>query len=74
MKKSKGEIAFYIILIISLVMLNPPILNIINKYAYKNPLTFGFPTLWVWLEFWYIVLIIDFLVSAIKLKSWKIEY
>jgi len=72
MKKfSSGEIAFYVIIVISLVMVNPPILGMINSYAIENPLTFRLPTLWVWLQFWYALMIVSFLVSAIRIKRWS---
>lgn len=74
MKMNKGEIIFYVILVISLIMVNPPVLSLINQYAITHPITCGYPTLWIWLELWYAVMIIDFLVAAIKLKSWQTEY
>ncbi|GFI62097.1 hypothetical protein IMSAG049_01270 [Clostridiales bacterium] len=74
MKISKGEKIVYAIFIIVLIMVNPPILNFVNDYAINNPLTFGWPTLLVWLNLWYIIAIIDFLIGAIKIKSWKKDY
>jgi len=72
MKKiSRGEIIFYIIIVFSVIMVNPPIIGIVNQYTIQNPLTFNFPTLWIWLQFWYVVMIISFLISAIKLKRWS---
>jgi len=71
MKKiSKGTIAFYVILIISVLMVNPPIVYLVNDYCVANPLTFGWPTMFLWLEFWYTVMVIDFVVAAWKLKAW----
>lgn len=74
MKLSKGEKLLYGIFVLVLIMVNPPILNIINNYVLKNPFTFGWPTFLVWLDFWYVVAIIDFLVGVIKIKSWKKDY
>lgn len=74
MKLSKGEKIVYSILILSLIMINPPILNLVNNYAKENPLIWNFPTLWLWLQLWYIVAITAFLIGAIKIKSWKKEY
>lgn len=74
MKRNKGEIVFYAILVIALIMVNPPVLSFINEFAATHPITWGYPTLWIWLEFWYAVAIIDFLVAAVKLKSWRTEY
>lgn len=70
MKKQKGVVWFFIILILGVLMVNPPILPLVNQYCTAHPMTFGWPTLFLWLEFWYIVMIADFLVSAIKLKAW----
>ncbi|SKC36769.1 hypothetical protein [Maledivibacter halophilus] len=74
MKISKGEKVIYSIFILCLIMLNPPVLNIANNYAKTKPLTFNFPTLWIWLQIWYLVAIITFLVGAIKIKNWKKDY
>lgn len=74
MKRSKGEVIIYIILILSLIMVNPPVLNLVNNYVKMKPLTFGYPTLWLWLQLWYIIAIITFLIGAIKLKSWRKNY
>lgn len=74
MKISKGEKVLYFILILSLIMLNPPILNLVNNYTKDNPMLGKFPTLWIWLQFWYLVCIAAFLTGAIKIKSWRKEY
>ena len=70
-KLSRGEIVFYAIILFSLVMVNPPVLMFINQYAIGTPLTFRLPTLWVWLQFWYVLMIISFLVAAIRIKRWR---
>lgn len=70
-KMTRGEIAFYAILVLCMVMVNPPILGIINRYAMENPLTFSFPTIWLWLQFWYSLMIVSFLVAAIRIKRWR---
>ena len=39
MKKiSKGTIAFFVILIISVLMVNPPIVYLVNDYCVEHPL------------------------------------
>ena len=72
MKKThdKGTLWLYIVLVVSVLMVNPPILPVINDFCTVHPLTWGWPTLFLWLEFWYVVMIIDFLVAAIRLKAW----
>ncbi|MGE5631916.1 MAG: hypothetical protein ACM3TR_12585 [Caulobacteraceae bacterium] len=74
MKLSAGEKFVYGIFVLVLIMVNPPILNSINNYAVKNPFTFGWPTLLVWLDFWYVIAVVDFLVGVITIKSWKKDY
>lgn len=74
LRLSKGEKIFYTIIIIALLMVNPPILNIINGYAKTNPLMLGYPTLWIWLQFWYGVVVAAFLVGVLKIANWKKEY
>lgn len=70
MKKSKGTFWFYLILVVCVLMVNPPIVYLFNDYCEANPITFGWPTMFLWLEFWYTVMVVDFIVAAIKLKAW----
>ena len=60
MKKThdKGTLWFYIVLVVSVLMVNPPILPVINDFCTVHPLTWGWPTLFLWL------------VAAIRLKAW----
>lgn len=74
MKISKGEKIVYGIFIFVLIMVNPPIINLFNNYCIKNPLTFGWPTMLIWLNFWYAVAVIAFLIGVLKIKSWKKDY
>mgnify|MGYP004662441709 FL=1 len=69
-KRDLGLLWFYIILMLSVLMVNPPILPFVNTYCVEHPMTFGWPTLFLWLEFWYAVMILDFLWGALRLKSW----
>ena len=55
MKLSFGEKITYAIFILVLIMVNPPVINTVNQYCMKTPLTFGWPTMLVWLDFWYLV-------------------
>ena len=71
---TKGEKIFFAVIIISLLMVNPPILGFINTFAQSTPLMWGYPTLWLWLEFWYVVAIVTFLVGVLKLKNWQKTY
>lgn len=71
MKKKSNENIYKFIFILVLIMVNPPVISMINSYAIKNPLTFGYPTLWVWLQVWYFIGMITFLVGALKLPSWN---
>lgn len=68
--KSAGLKLFYAVLIFSVLMVNPPIVFWVNDYCVEHPLLFGWPTMYLWLEFWFLVMIADFLVAAYKLKSW----
>ena len=74
MRLSKGEKIAYTLLILSLIMVNPPVLNLVNNYVKDNPLTWNFPTLWLWLQLWYAVAVVTFLIGAIKIKNWKKDY
>ena len=68
---SRGEIIFYVILGISIIMVNPPILMLINQYAATTPMIFNLPTIWIWLQFWYVVMMASFLIAAIRIKRWS---
>lgn len=70
MKKKSGTFWFYVILVVGVLMVNPPIVYLFNDYCVAHPITFGWPTMFLWLEFWYVVMVVDFLVGAIKLKAW----
>ena len=49
MKKSKGTLWFFLILVVSVLMVNPPIVYLFNDYCVENPITFGWPTMFLWL-------------------------
>lgn len=70
MSHSFGEKFFYFVMFVSIVMTNPPILTIVNDYCKINPLTWSFPTMWLWLEVWYGVMILNFLIAAFTIKAW----
>ncbi len=74
MKLSANEKAVYAVFILVLIMVNPPIVNIVSDYATSHPFILGWPTLLVWLNVWYIVAIIDFLVGVLVIRSWKKDY
>jgi len=60
--------------IITLLMTNPPVVNWVSAYAEENPLLFGWPTLWVWLQVWYLLMIGGLIWFGLKFKSWNVEY
>jgi len=70
----KSEKWFYVILLLWLLMVNPPVVTWVNEYARSHPLTFGWPTLWVWLEFWYVAGIAGFALAAAKLPAWNRDH
>ena len=61
---------FYAILVFAMVMVNPPVLYWVNDYCVVHPLTFGWPTMFLWLEFWFTVMIADFVWAGLRLKAW----
>lgn len=74
MKLSTNEKAVYAIFLLVLIMVNPPIVNIVSNYAKTHPFVLGWPTLLVWLNAWYIIALIDFLVGVLTIRSWKKDY
>ncbi len=74
MKKGKDAPTwFWIFMIIALLMTNPPILNLINGYAKSVPLTMSWPTLWLWLQFWYLAMLGAIIYLAVKDPQWQAE-
>lgn len=74
MKSFVGEKIIYGFFILVLIMVNPPIVNLISNYAKTHPFIFGWPTLLVWLNIWYVSAIIDFIAGMLIIRSWKKEY
>ena len=56
--KLSGHKLFYAVLIVSVLMVNPPIVFWFNDYCVEHPLLFGWPTMYIWLEFWFLVMIL----------------
>ena len=50
------------------------VMGMVNEYAYMNPITFGWPTIIVWLDFWYIVAVVAFIAGAFLIESWQRDY
>ena len=74
MKLSTNEKAVYAIFLLVLIMVNPPVVNLVSDYAGTHPFILGWPTLLVWLNAWYIIALIDFLVGVLTIRSWKKDY
>lgn len=55
--------------LIAIILSNPPILNYVNEYCKVNPLTFGLPTLWLYLTLIWSIVIVLFVVTAVKTKK-----
>lgn len=53
--KLSGHKLFYAVLIVSVLMVNPPIVFWFNDYCVEHPLLFDWPTMYIWLEFWFLV-------------------
>ncbi len=68
---SKGEKIFWFIVAAMIIAVNPPVINWISNYAEENLLTIGFPTLWLWMEFWYALTAIAFFIAALKIDKWR---
>lgn len=60
-----------IALAIPLVMANPPVIGLVNAYAGEEPLTLGVPTVWLWLQIWYGVMLAELVFFAARLPSWQ---
>lgn len=74
MRLSKGEKWVYAVFLIVLVMVNPPVVNLVSRCAEIHPFLWGWPTLLVWLDGWYCLAMGAFLVGALFIRSWKRDY
>lgn len=74
MKSSGWSKVIYGIFILVLIMVNPPIVYYVSDYAGTHPFVLGWPTLLVWLDFWYFVGIAAFVIGALTIESWKRVY
>ena len=61
---------FFIVLLFAVVMVNPPVVYWANDWCRDNPILFGWPSMFLWLEFWFAVMIADFVLAALYLPEW----
>lgn len=74
MRAKRETMIVAVFFIITLIMTNPPVVNWVSSWAENTPLLFGWPTLWVWLQFWYMVMIVGFIYFGLSFSSWNVEY
>ncbi|MQA06703.1 MAG: hypothetical protein GEV07_29705 [Streptosporangiales bacterium] len=67
----RDTIVVVVALGIPLLLVNPPIIGWVSDYAASNPITLGQPTIWLWLELWYAVMLVELVLFAVKLPSWQ---
>lgn len=70
----RENILVFVALGIPVVLVNPPFIGWVNDYAASNPLTLGQPTIWLWLEVWFAVMLVELILFAAKLPSWQAHY
>lgn len=70
----REKLIVIVFFLITLLMTNPPIVNVVNSYAQTKPLILGWPTLWIWLEFWYLLMIGGMIWFGLRFKTWRAEY
>ncbi|RLF82209.1 hypothetical protein DRN44_04515 [Thermococci archaeon] len=68
-----GEKIFFFIVLVALILSNPPVLTYVNNYCKTHPLTLGLPTFWVYLTSVWTVVIVAFGIAAWKLEAWNKE-
>lgn len=64
----------WIFFLITILMVNPPVLTWANEWVKQMPLLFGWPTLWLYLTFWYVVMWGGLVYFAISFKSWQVDF
>ena len=68
-----GEKIFFFIILIALILSNPPVLIYVNNYCKTHPLTLGLPTFWVYLTSVWSIVILAFAIAAWKIEAWNKE-
>ncbi|HEX6988262.1 MAG TPA: hypothetical protein VF282_02240 [Bacillota bacterium] len=63
----------WVFFLVTVLMVNPPILYWLNGWFQARPLLMGWPTLWLYLTFWYVVMLGGFVYFAARLPSWQAE-
>lgn len=66
---NRSEKTVLIATLVAIFLSNPPVLNIVNSYCKNNPLTFGWPTLWLYLTVVWTAVIIIFGIMVSKEKT-----
>lgn len=74
MKNFSCSKLIYGVFILVLIMVNPPVVYYVSDYAKLHPFVFGWLTLLVWLNFWYVTGILAFIAGAFTIESWKRVY
>lgn len=74
MKNETGESLFvklaYLLIIISIIMVIPPVLMGINSVALKNQFLFGLPLMYLWYYGWFTLMILCMIAVVSKSKKW----
>ncbi len=63
------EKVLVVVVIAAILLSNPPILNYVNDYCKTALLTFGVPTLWLYLTTIWSVVILMFIITAVTVKE-----
>lgn len=66
---SPMEKILVVVVFIAILLSNPPILNYVNEYCKKSLLTFGVPTLWLYLTLIWSAVIVVFAITAATTKE-----
>ncbi|MGH8793149.1 MAG: hypothetical protein ACRDXX_10940 [Stackebrandtia sp.] len=67
----RDTIVVFASLAVPFIMTNPPVIVEVSDYSVDNPITLGLPTVWLWLQLWYGVMLVLLLVFALWLPSWR---
>jgi hypothetical protein len=63
----------WLFFLVTILMVNPPVLTTVNAWFVGRPLLWGWPTMWLYLSFWYLVMLGGFIYFALRFKSWQAE-
>ena len=69
-KESILVIIAQFIMLLSIIMVIPPVLMLVSAAVADNPFWGGLPFMYLWYYIWFTIMIVTVIITATKSKSW----